>query len=753
MQISLIDAKTGMVLSDDVSIAGGILLNKLETLDDTLISLLQNCGITSISIFSPDSEEAVSRPRQPVQSTEQSTPPDLPPTFDLPTPGKTAASVPKTALPSEIKISIAPDAMAAHLTLEPGDSPSAKITATTILSALEAQGIVYGINREMVERVAAEWTVAPHFIEAPRIAEGTAAVPAVEGDLRMIVGHLTTRADCDTVRTLNFFSEALAAFQSIEEAVRGAPIAERTTRHSATPGSDVFGNAKNATPAPAIEITLSENAEFSKDNQTILSRCNGIAYHIESTVGVIPINFDGSFIIDISSDNMTAYCKVIPPGPGGKLPDKQALLDTLRSASIYFGINESEITTLLSLCRQGAYPKEPFIVARGIAPVNGSNGDFLYHFNTETSLAPAINSDGSADYKSVNIVSTVSKGEQLVTLIPPGDGHDGSDVFGKIIPSQKGTPARLPQGPHTIPDPQNPASLLAEIDGIVRQAGGLVEICEGFLVKGNVDYSTGNIDYNKTIQVSGDVKSGFNIHCGGDLQVNGTIEDCHLSVGGNVLCRCGFLGQGKGCIEAKGDVNLSFVKNQCVKSFRSIAVAREAINSYLYSRTSIILHGKPLSAAGGEIRAKNSITAYTVGNHTGIKTLLEVGVDYLMVDELAMIEKQVSETTAQFKTVADAFTRYQKNIQQKQNLSAQEQGKLRELTAAFKQTRQKLTVLEERKTIVAGKLHTVSDTRITIEHGAYPGTLLKFGDRHHLLKEELIGPKTIIYAEHDIKIF
>jgi len=736
-----------MVLADDVSISGGVLLNKHETLDDTLISLLQNCGITTISVVSPDDSQGPIEEGGPIAEPTAPSPPLQSDPIILARP-----PLKKTDLPPEIKISISPDAESAQLTLDPCATPPSMITADTILQALEAHDVVHGINRELVEKIAAAWAIEPHHIDAPGIAEATAPIAGIEGDIKMLVGHLSANSDCEKVRSMSFFHDALLEFPSIEKAARDTPIAERTHRHAATPGINVKGGDIAAPSESVTDITLGGNVRFSKDNTTIVALCNGIAYHVDTTIGVIPINFDGAFTITLSSDNMTAYCTVTPPGPGGKLPDKVALLDMLKAASVHFGVNESDIITLLSLCRQGAYPKEPFPVARGLAPVNGSDGDFLYHFNIETSLAPAINSDGSADYKAVNIIQTASAGEQLVTLIPPGDGHDGTDVFGKTLPSQKGTAARLPQGPHTAPDPNNPDSLIAETDGIVRLAGGLVEVYEGFLVKGNVDYSTGNIDYNKTIQVGGDVKSGFTIHAGGDLEVHGTIEDCHITTGGNVLCRCGFVGQGKGSIEAKGDVNLSFIKNQSVRSFKTIAIAKEAINSFLYSRASIILHGKPLSAAGGEIHAKSSITAHTVGNHTGIRTLLEVGVDYLMVDELTMVEKLIAEATAQFKKVADAFTRYQKTMQQKKNLTAQEQSKLHELTAAFKQTRQKITVLEERKVIIAGKMYTISDARITIEHAALPGTLLKFGDRHHLLREELIGPKTIIYADHDIKI-
>jgi len=767
MQISLQNAKPGMVLSEDVDIAGGVLLQKEEVLDDTLISLLENCGITTIEINETIKQSNV-RPASSVMkqadvlnttntvdSTDAAETTDTPDTADsqkkIDEPRENTAA---TEIPPELHITVQPDKMSASIILDPvPQSTATSITAENLHFALITSGIRYGINSRLLEVAAQEWAQGQRHSEFSEVARGTPPVPAIDGDITMLVKHTRSSSECDTIRQLRSFNEVTTSFPHLEITPAGTMIAQQEVCHLSIPGTDVFGKT---VPPPALEpgsIIAGENVRLGDDNRSATALCAGIAYCLGSTVGILPVDADGAFTIEISTDHMTARCKVTPPGPGGKIPSKQDLMQLLRDASVHSGVSESDIDTLIALCSRKAFPEEPFTVARGLAPVNGKDGDYLYHFKSETSLAPAINSDGSADYKSINIVTTTTKGQQLVSLIPPTEGHDGSDVFGKVLPAQPGKPAKLPQGPHTVIDPQNSSMLLAGIDGIVRMSGGLVEVCEGFLIRGNVDYSTGNIDYGKTIQVSGDVKAGFTVRAGGDLQVNGTIEDSHITVGGSVLCRCGFLGQGKGTIEAKGDVNISFIKNQSVKSFRSISIAKEAINCFLYSRTSIALHGKPLSAAGGEMHAKNSISVYTVGNHTGIRTLLEVGVDYLMVDELSMIEKQITDTTAHFKSVADTFKRYQQNVGAKKRLSTSEQQKLQELTAAFKQARQQLSVLEERKSIVNGKMYQVDDARITIEHAAYPGTLLKFGERHHFLKEELIGPKTIIYADHEIKIF
>ena len=92
---------------------------------------------------------------------------------------------------------------------------------------------------------------------------------------------------------------------------------------------------------------------------------------------------------------------------------------------------------------------------------------------------------------------------------------------------------------------------MSATDGFVRYVNSTIEVSEGLVIAGDVDFSTGHIKYGKNVVISGDIKSGFNVECVGDLQVNGTIEDSKVTIGGNLLCRMGFVGQGKGLIDAK----------------------------------------------------------------------------------------------------------------------------------------------------------------------------------------------------------
>ncbi len=639
--------------------------------------------------------------------------------------------------------------MSASLIVEPGNDSESELDRSAITDALIAADVVFGVDEAKIDELMENWKQCRRRYEIRPIASGIAPKPAEEGKVRMLLRHLTTREECDKVRSTRYYWECAASHHIVDRAYAGKEIAEKQIGRQSVPGKNIHGLPVFTDEIILSEIILEDGARFSDDKQKIIAEVDGIAYQIDKTIGVIPVDFNGTFEIDLVDNNMTALCFIHPPGPGGSMPSKEELFRLMEEKGVCAGILEDEIEKLCDLCKQGKFPYEPVVVARGTPPVDGINGKVEFLFNTKTSLSPVIDNEGRADYKSVNIVNTVKAAQKLATIVPPTAGTDGIDVLGNRIAAKPGAEAKLPQGPNTKIEN---GSLIAEVDGVVRISAGVVEVSEGFLVPGDVDYSTGNIHYEKSVIINGDIKAGFEVKCGGDLQVNGTIEDCHVKAGGSVLCRYGFVGQGRGVIEAKGDVNIGFIKNQKVRCLRNVVIAKEAVNCTILSRDKVEVHGNPLSVVGGEVKAGKSITVYSAGNHSGIRTLLEAGFDFLMSEELALLEEQYKNAKIQYNALAEKFKLFSQTIAGRKHLSSIEQKRAAELGEALKQAKQQLTVLEERKFVIAGKVHSFSEAYIRIEHCAFPGTLFKFGERHYLVKEEIAGPKNIRYIEHEIKI-
>ncbi|MBD3321712.1 MAG: DUF342 domain-containing protein, partial [Chitinivibrionales bacterium] len=232
----------------------------------------------------------------------------------------------------------------------------------------------------------------------------------------------------------------------------------------------------------------------------------------------------------------------------------------------------------------------------------------------------------------------------------------------------------------------------------------------------------------------------------------GTIEDSRITVGGNVLCKFGFLGQGKGLIEAKGNVNIGFLKNQRVRSRKNVSIAKEALNAVIYAKNSIEVFGNPLSVAGGHLIARDSIIVYTAGNNSNIRTILEVGLDFTMVEGLKKIETQIEEISENKSKLLEPIKRFNRLIKARKKLPAKEEFLFNKLKNTLKRYEQQITELESRKNAIEKKMRDTENAFIKINHAAMPGTIFKIGTRYHLVKDELVGPKTVRLIKNQFRI-
>jgi len=652
-----------------------------------------------------------------------------------------------------IKIELQNDLMSADLIIEPQGTNSPDITISTLLIELRKNGITYGIDETKLKEAVLEWNKSKQRYAVDAVARGTLPEPASVGCFQFIITRISKAEEIKRVRKAKFFWQTGLAETAVQKVTPGTVIAEKQPKKAAVPGK----NIKNQPVIAQQEIIgslplLGDGVYLSDDGTKVISKVQGIAVVENDITSVLPIDFNGSVDLSISSDEMTATLNIHPALKDGLMPSEEEIRSLITRSGIVCGIDESKLQELFTSLSSGKeIPLEPVVIATGTLPVKGKDGEVVFCFDTEKSLKPRLNPDGSVDYKSISIITPVKKGQKLATLSAPKKGIEGRTVTGRKIEAVDGKPAKLPAGENTKPDPDYPDSLLSDIEGFVRLNGDLIEVEEGLTINGNVDFSTGNIKYDRDVVINGDVKSGFDVDCGGDLQVSGAIEDSNLKAGGSVLCRYGFVGQGKGIITAKGSINLGFMKNQTVKSWKNVSIAREAINCNIFAREAIFIYGMPLSAAGGVLTARDQIVVNTVGNRSGTKTLLEVGVDFSRTEELQNVTEEINKV----KVNLAKLIKSQKELDQIR-IRRQQTQNTSELIAKIAYTIDKYQVhlrkLEEQKESIEKAVYNFSRANIKINRGAFPGTVFKFGGRHLLLREEITGSKTVCLVNHEIKI-
>jgi hypothetical protein len=717
-------------------------------LDDHLITVLKNRGITEVHILEPELDtrrflvNQESSAAEPVASSD-------------PAPKIAAPVAAPQARPNQpvVSVQISSNRMSADMRIESAGGKDEQATFNEVMNILEREGVTFGIDDNRIASAIDKWNRTRKPVRVESVAKGIAATVGMEGEVQLNVKYLSDVQHCNAIRNASRFWELTGLGLDLERIDQGMVIAEKLPTIPPIAGRTVTGEVIPCDQVKKSALAIdAASVEVSQDGKQIVAKIAGVCYCVNNLLGVQAVDFDGSAELVLDPDRLRAVVVIHPAGPGGKLPLKREIDDLLGKNQVAFGVRESEAKKLYAMLESNQQPEGPVTIAAGTAAKNGENGKVEFLFNIETRLVPKLNPDGSADFKNLGIIHSAVKGQELARLLAPTKGAPGVDICGREIPAKDGQPALLPVGVNTQPHPDNPNVLIAATDGYVKCSGTTVDIQEGYVIPGDVGFETGNINYAKSVLVKGDVKSGFIVECGGDLEVGGTIEDCKIIAGGTVLAKHGFLGQGKGIIEAKGDVNIGFMKNQTIKSRKNVVIAKEALNCTIYARNTIAVHGNPLSVAGGHLMARDSITVHTAGNASQIRTTLEAGTDFTLVEELKKTEAHIVEIGENRQKLIDPIKKFDHLLTIKRKLPPKEEFLYLKLRNAVVRYDQQLHELEMRKKTIADKMRDMENAFIKIEHGAMPGTILKIGERYFLVRDEVIGPKTVRLIRQEIRI-
>lgn len=340
-------------------------------------------------------------------------------------------------------------------------------------------------------------------------------------------------------------------------------------------------------------------------------------------------------IVNFSADNLKAFINVSAPD-GGKDLTFDDYINILSVNGVCYGIKKELIESL------SKYPiyNESICVAEGKPPVNGENGKVEYHFDTNKKHTPKINEDGTVDFRRLDLIETVSKGQILCTLVPPLPGIPGTTVTGSIIPAVSGKPASLPRGKN-IELTENGHSIVSSIDGQVSYVDGKINVFNTYQVLGDVDNSTGNITFVGNVFVNGNVLSGFVIDAGGDVEIGGVVEGAFIKAGGDIILRRGMQGLGKGTLSSGGDIFARYIENGNIEAKNNIK-AEAIMHTNIKCGNTLELTGRKGLLVGGTCKVGKEITARIIGSPLATVTDIEVGIEPELKERHIQLKTELS---------------------------------------------------------------------------------------------------------------
>lgn len=426
--------------------------------------------------------------------------------------------------------------------------------------------------------------------------------------------------------------------------------------------------------------------------------------------------------IDVSLDKMEVICRFYPPSVGGKLMDAREIVESLSFHKIKFGLDQHAVFDFL---QEHRYCTD-YVFARGKAPVHGTDAKIEYFFETSKNLQPKRNEDGSVDYKELNTISHVKKGDLLARLIPEDPGEPGKNVYGEELHPRTVKKARLEYGKN-ISINEDGTEIYSDVTGHVSLVSGKVFVSNVFEVPADVDNSIGNVSYDGSVLIHGNVKSGFSVQATGDVIVEGVVEGAEITAGGQIIIKHGIHGMLKGVFRAGTNLMAKYIENATV--FAGGYVEAELIlNSEISAEGSVQVHGKKGLINGGTIRAGNSIEADNIGTGMGTATYLEVGVEPERKEHYISLSKDLERCTKEMEDMKVILQTYTAKLKRKEYLPPDKVKYVQQLAASVKEKQSEIERLEKGVEKIHNGMLSSNQAYVTVSRTIHPGATISIAD-------------------------
>jgi uncharacterized protein (DUF342 family) len=524
------------------------------------------------------------------------------------------------------------------------------LTVADIEALLCYADIVHGIQVQAIETLCRDLEQKRDAARCTWIAHGTEAVPGSKSEWRVI----------SDPRQMRFFDEIERIFTSSQRldylvaycrGLAGRPVGTGEQLAVKKPGAvgkmgrDVFGEKFAADEGHPVELEVGDNVGLTPDGTALCAKIYGYVGSDEECLRILSP-------IWVAPDRMAAYFVHLPSLGVECSPGVEEIERLLQLAGVRCGVDHRAIALLCEKIKQGVPTDLAVCLAAGTGPQDGAGGHF--EFAVDIERRPGVfREDGSVDFKQLSLVLLLEEGALIGTYFTPQKGVPGADVEGREIAASDGEDIAMEVGKNVcrVQEAGEPDRYVAAIEGELcwvdrrqRIPPALhLEVHRTLTVDGDVDYSTGHIDYPGNVRVVGSIRPGFAVKAEGNVAVAGSVDDgARIGAGGNVAVGHGIAGS-RTQINCGGSVFAKFVSAARVRAQGDLLVAEYLHRAMATVDGDLMVLGRggsPRSGTvvGGIAMAGGLIRAHSVGSAAGGPTSLVAGVDAGLLKKVGELE-------------------------------------------------------------------------------------------------------------------
>lgn len=542
-------------------------------------------------------------------------------------------------------------------------APERAPSTADLRTMLEARWIEYGILEDQLtlisDRLSQGLPLTSHLI----IAEGSPSVNGQNAQLTytfdafellswtQIQSMANTKTLIGLKNTLEELVTSAAARPLCHAAKKGDVLVEKIPASQGVMGRDIEG--EEIVPEEGVDVALEVGAHVDATPDGL--RCTATIF------GYACLRFDQLNVVApiwITPDRSAVYFINLRQGARAVYPSLADMQDMLTQVGVKHGFDEEKWVEVLAGLEAGQNKEVLIQVAQGTLPQPGQDAEFHWEVDIEVNKVGKVMEDGSIDFRERSLATVVREDELIGVLVPARAGIPGVDVMGEELPA-------LP--PLNIEVMTDTRVYAEEEDGkmgfYAETGGGVTQLLEMQVgqnrrhrririgispisnIDGDVDYSTGNIDFNGDVIIRGSVQSLFSVKATGTVNIGGYVEaGAFISAGVDILIKGGIVGANTELVAGAG-IMAKFVQEASIRANGDVQAGAYIYNASVRTRGKVIVvgkgEGKSRALVGGLIWAGSGIEAPSIGSPYNTGTKLVAGVDPELVNRLEQVRSNI----------------------------------------------------------------------------------------------------------------
>jgi uncharacterized protein len=646
-------------------------------------------------------------------------------------------------------VTVSPDKLKAELLLRKGRGGGTPLSPAAATDAIRASRVKFnpdavrkdlrsffdGPATELVDYVLATGKP-PKQGSEPKIEWRALFLPAEESEKV----RAQARSNPDALKGI----ESLAAFpvekvEAVARAKKDGEVLKITASAGAEPGFDVFGAAIPVPKGGGPDLRLFEGLVQRHD--IVAMAAEGVLEKGSDGMAIllrVRPHKDAELRVALTPDRMKATVSFVPPeGDGARIPAEE-VRSRLALAQVKKGIKEDKLLALLDGIARGQ-PQAEVVIAEGKKPESDAKKRIVFHVHIATGRAVTLREDGRADFRAQDRISRVRKGELVATLRPRDpESEDGWDVTGMVIPLPPEGQETLQAGRGVREEVQTDGSVrfVSEAAGEIILDVTLLSVMDVHSIDGDVDMSTGNVNFPGNVWITGAVRSGFTIVAGGMLEVGDSVEAALLSAAGSIVVGQGIKGEGKAILRARRDIVSMFAEQAVLLAIGDVHLRGACVRCQVKCNGRLLLDSEKGSLIGGEVRATRGVVVQNIGSPGGVRTVVSFGQDFLVKDQIEREEKEVAALAKKSADLDVLTHQLQKKIAASGAPTKAGGAQSQEAAALAKARADKVAIMklmEQRKLRLIGlrdKYDEHIPSEIMVRGTLYPGAVIESHGRH-----------------------